>query len=263
MAARRDPPKMDHWLPEAAKYFAPPDETEDFDPAGDWQHSYVILDSAPVRTGRRMAAEGFLYLRRSADADGRRFGLEVEMLARKQRFGAFKSTLHMQCRNNRLGTPQTWKLSTVSLDLQDRPVEVTRVEETGRLENGRILRSGRRDDRIDASAAWTSNWSLFDAVQRLEGEQTEPLKFDMLEDLDLCKPSQSLSYWGTTEVELGGRTVRLVGFQQIGQGILPYHYWLDTSGRLIFAYGALRGFMFNPKARTLSVGPKQPGRTRR
>ena len=178
MSVTRDPPKMDLWLPEAAEFYGEP-EQEDFDPNGSWQQSYVILDNAPDRRIRKMRAEGFLRLRRSTQAKGDLFALDVELVARKQRFGSFRTAIRMECLSDRLSTPQAWKLSTVSLDVKDQPVEVTRVEESGRIEDGQIIRKGKRVRRVEAPPAVTSNWSLFDAVQRLDGQKIQPVEFPM------------------------------------------------------------------------------------
>jgi hypothetical protein len=258
MMKTSSPPKMDLWLPEAGEFFRPPPPDQGFDPEGAWEQTYVILDNAPDRHIRKMRAEGFLRIRRSAPGRGGRFVLDVELAAQKQRFGSLETKIEMECLPDRLSTPVAWKVGTVSLDAEGKPVEVTRIEESGRVENGTIVRKGRRVHKLAAPPAWTSNWSLFDAVQRLGGREIEPIRFDMLEDLDLVKPNQRLSYWGTAEVELGGKTIRLAGYQQIGEGILPYHYWLDESNRLIFAYGGLRGFLFNPKGATPAVKPAKP-----
>lgn len=249
MSETRDPPKMNLWLPGAARFYGQPPE-RDFDPNGSWRATYVILDNAPARLVPKLRAEGHLRLERTAQGENGLFLLDVELMARKQRLGSFRTTIHARCRPDRIGTPEAWKLSTVSLNAKDEPVEATRVEESGRIEDGRILRRGKRVRNVEAPAAVTANWSLFEAVQRLGGREIEPVEFTMLEDFDLVKPNQRLSYWGTTEVVLGGKPVRLTGYQQIGDGILPYHYWVDESGRLIFAYGALRGFLFNPAADT-------------
>ena len=263
MNTKDAPPKMRLWLPAAQEYFSPPDESAGFDPDGSWEHSYVALDTAPTRDGSKMRDEGFLRIRRTGSSGDGPFTLDVELLARKQFFGSFRSTIQMQCRSDRLSTPVAWKFSSVSFDTKGNPVDLTRVEEEGRVEDGHIIWQNRGARRRKAPAAFTSNWSLFDAVQRFSEKPFTTLQFDMFEDLDLFKPNQRLTYWGTTEVELGGRTMKLTGYQQIGEGILPYHYWLDASGRLILAYGALRGFMFNPDAQKLAGGGVKPGRTSR
>jgi hypothetical protein len=240
------PPEMDVWLPAAEEYYSPP--ADDFKAAGSWKNSYVMLDSAAVRGGSKLRAEGFLTISRRGLPNGEKAGLEVGWLLGEQYFGAFAGSARISCLADRLGTPVAWALKSVSLDTKGKPVEVTRVEERAEVKDGRIVREGRGAGNVKLPGAYTSNWSLFDAVQRLGGREIEPVEFDMIEDLDLVKPGQRLTYWGTTEVELGGRTVRLTGYRQIGRGILPYHYWLDESGRLIMAHGGLRGFIFNPAA---------------
>jgi len=56
--------------------------------------------------------------------------------------------------------------------------------------------------------------------------------FDLLQDLSLFKPNQSLTYDGVTPVKLrDGKTVMLKTYAQTGQGILPTHYLLDDQGR--------------------------------
>ena len=252
------PPKLDVWLPAADEHYSPP--AGDFNAAGSWKNSYVMLDSASIRTGSKLRAEGFLTIARRGSPNGDRAGLKVEWLLGEQYFGSFTGTAQMSCLADTLGTPVSWKLNSVSLDTQRKPVEVTRVEEQAQVSDGRIVREGRSAGNVRVPGAYTSNWSLFDAVQRLGGKPIEPVEFDMIEDLDLLKPAQRLTYWGTTEVELGGRTVRLTGYRQIGRGILPYHYWLDESGRLIMAHGGLRGFIFNPQAAAVVSHAPNPGR---
>ena len=91
----------------------------------------------------------------------------------------------------------------------------------------------------------TSNWSLLDALQRLAADDTQPLTFDMLEELDLLKPNQRLVRRHATEVELAGQPVRLEGFEQTGRGILPYAYWRDDQSRLLLAVGGMRACLWD------------------
>ena len=252
------PAKMDVWLPAADEHYSPP--ADDFDAAGSWKNSYLVLDSAAIRSGSKLRAEGFLTIARRGSPNADKAALKVEWLLGDQYFGSFTGTAQVSCLTDTLGTPVSWKLNSVSLDTERKPVELTRVEERAEVSEGRMVREGRRAGNVKLPGAYTSNWSLFEAVQRLGGNSIEPIEFDMIEDLDLLKPAQRLTYWGTTEVELRGRTVKLSGYQQIGQGILPYHYWLDESGRLILAYGALRGFIFNPQAAAAVSRSPKPGR---
>ncbi len=253
-------PKLNCWLPAAAEYFAPPDETQPFDPTAAWDHCYVVLNSGLLRPGGRVQAEGFVRVSRRPKTDGPddQFILNVKQLAAKQRFGSYSSTFQIHCRGDGLSSPTAWRTTSHSLDIQNRPVPLTRIQQEGSLGDGLLTITGAKTRQTPLAGAVSSNWSLFDAVQRLGGGPIEPMDFTLLEDLDLVKPNQRLSYWGTIDLPLGDSSIRLVGYQQIGQGILPYHYWLDTSGRLLFAYSGLRAFLFNPQAESLKEPQRQP-----
>jgi len=43
--------------------------------------------------------------------------------------------------------------------------------------------------------------------------------------------------------------MRLHSFEQTGDGILPYSYWLDDQHRLLLAVGGVRTFVWDPSAR--------------
>ncbi|MHC4417974.1 MAG: hypothetical protein ACYSU6_05245, partial [Planctomycetota bacterium] len=124
---------------------------------------------------------------------------------------------------------------------------LSEMSEAGVLADGTIkLTSPKVKTReICVSGNLTSNWSLFDAVQRLGGKEAPSGSFTMLEDLRLVRGEQRLSFDGEAEFELGGKKMRLYGYHQIGEGILPIHYWLDEEGRLLFALGGVRVYLWH------------------
>jgi hypothetical protein len=249
-----DAPQLDLWLPEAGEFFVPPAAGDGFSPSGAWQNTYAVLVGSPEPTKQERAVRqgGFLRLRRGpGDADGR-FALDVELQVSQQQRGVLKTSIAMQCEADRLATPVSWKLSTIVLDAAGEPVELTRVEQSGEIRDGAVVWHGPAERRLAIAPLVTSNWSLFEALGRQVGKPGEPVTFTMLEDLDLVKPEQRLRYRGTVDVQLGQEKLRLIGYQQLGRGILPYQYWLDEAGRLIFACGGLRGFLWNPKAESIS-----------
>jgi hypothetical protein len=140
----------------------------------------------------------------------------------------------------------------VSLDTDGKPIELTRVEESGEVKDGgvevRPAKEGMRPRTLKVPSPFTSNWSLFEAVQRLPGKETSPIQFALLEDLDLLKEGQRLTFRGETTLTLNGKTIPLQEYQQIGDGILPFHYNLDEQRRLIVALSGQRAYLWNPKA---------------
>ncbi len=123
-----------------------------------------------------------------------------------------------------------WKIDFKVVDPQGKQVPRTAASVSGKAEE------------INMSGPFSSNWSLFDAVQRLPFD-CRPLEFTLMEELELPKPEQRLSPGAAVEVELGGRVVKLRSFEQIGRGILPITYWLDDNQRLLVATGGRRSYL--------------------
>jgi hypothetical protein len=225
--------------------FQPPDGQ--FDPNGDWDHRYLMWIALRGPAGKSWAG-GALRIRRRAAAGG-----DVELqVSQMSRLHGGRDVGHTQatvmCARDTLATPRRWEIESAILDEAGKPTPYTQTRVSGEAVRGEIVLRGEGERRIRAPKPLTSNWSLFDAVQRLSPD-THPLSFAMIEDLELVKRRQRIAPRDAVELELGGRRVRLLGFEQIGEGILPYTYWLDEQHRLLFAVGGLRTFLFDPSAR--------------
>jgi hypothetical protein len=238
----------------ALKEFQPP--SGPFDPKGAWEHRYaiwVIYPDAPGG-GNRLANQsmtrvmGALRIRRQPEAGA--IMLDVGLAAKLggRVAGNCLVTAHVTCADDPLATPRAWDLRSVTLGQDGKPIEGTESKETGQIADGMIRRRGKAERAIPAPKAFTSSWSLFDALQRLPGDDVAPMTFDLLEEMDLLKPNQRLYYRQTVEAPMGGRPVRLHGFEQIGEGILPYTYWLDDQRRLLIAVGGMRAYLFDASA---------------
>ena len=44
-------------------------------------------------------------------------------------------------------------------------------------------------------------------------------------------------------MRFGGVTQTLTGYEHLGEGILPTHYWVDEQGRMIVSFAGLRAFI--------------------
>ena len=226
-----------------------------FEPQGVWEHRYAVCILAPERgaKGEHPHPYGTLLLKRKPAGEGR-LTLEVDLaLATRGPSGA-RTRASLTCAADRLATPRHWELRADAVE-RGETVAQTAVAETAAVGDGVLVRRGRVERKLALPRPFTSNWSLLEAVQRLPFDSA-PLSFDVLEDLDLYKPQQSLRPAGAVTLELGGRQLRLHGFRQVGRGILPTHYWLDDEHRLIAAAGGLRAFIWDN-------GVAAPGRKKR
>jgi hypothetical protein len=141
-------------------------------------------------------------------------------------------------------------------------VAATRVTHTAVVKGDAVAAQFGSHKRMSkVPAPFTSNWSLFDAVQRLSGKGAAPLRFAVLEDLDLVKPNQRLTFVEGTSVAVGeGRQLALSGYERIGEGILPYHYWVDEQHRLLFVLSGPRAYLYDPEARSRIGAGQRPRR---
>lgn len=203
--------------------FSPPG---DFDPGGEWENTYRIW-----LVGR--GDSGFLHIKRKPE-DGASATLGIEMLVLQAARTVHQTKVKLKCAGDALSTPQSWEMESQILDINMQPIELSTVKEEVASHD---------------MAASTSNWSLFDAVQRLPGRDTRPLEFSLLEDMDLLKTGQRLSYWQSMSFDAGNNSLQLTGYQQVGHGILPYQYWVDGHHRLLFAVSGIRAYIFDPDAR--------------
>ncbi len=223
-----------------------------FDPEGEWKNVYRIW-----LVSRR--SNGFLIIERTPASDSSPVTLYVETCVLQAAKVIHRTRAKLECANDSLSTPQSWDVKSEILDPDFQRIEVADSWETGRVKDGKLFvnidqeglgmgssSSLTRHHKLPES--YTSNWSLFDAVQRLPGEDMTPLEFDLFEDSDLVKSKQKLSYWKSTDLNIGDNVLQLTGYQQIGQGILPYQYWVDEHHRLLFVISGIRAYIFDPDA---------------
>lgn len=219
-----------------------------FDPTGDWDHRYTMWIALRGIHGKSHKG-GALRIRRSATSSG---GAELAISQVTGPMGGggriSHTTAQAICDTDRLTTPRKWRIENRLVDPNGRQVDLTQARISGESKSGQVALRGRKTDTLKMPGPFTSSWSLFDAVQRLPFD-AQPIRFDMLEDLDLPKPGQRLAPGPSVELTLGARSVRLHSFEQTGYGILPYTYWLDDAHRLLMAVGGVRTFIWDPTAK--------------
>ena len=228
---------------------SPPDGP--FDPQGEWDHRYVMWIALRGQFGKSHK-HGALRIRRLVDASGARVSIsQTTGPLDMGKTGHTTATVTLSLSKglaDRLATPGKWEIESRILDAAGKPVEYSQTRVTGEVTQGAIVFRGASDRRLKAPKAFTGSWSLFDAVQRLPFD-APPIRFDMLDDLELMKPRQRLAPGPAIEVTLGGRSLKLHSFEQTGDGILPYSYWLDDQHRLLAAVGGVRTFIWDPSAK--------------
>ncbi|MBN2452544.1 MAG: hypothetical protein JXR77_19320 [Lentisphaeria bacterium] len=205
---------------------------------------------------------GSLVLTREPTGAGMRLSVALDMAEYTGEVFRYRATI--ECDADALATPRSWTLESGTFDHADEPVPESQLRQTGKLDgaNLTLISAGTtRQHRIPTPA--TSNWSLFEAVRRLPRTGVAPLEFTLIEDMDLVKPDQRLEFREETSITLGADAVPLRGYQQIGRGILPWQYWVDAHGSLLFAFSGLRAFVHDPDPAAWVQAKLASGRARR
>ena len=135
------------------------------------------------------------------------------------------------CDANEWNSLREWTLHGYSGSPEAKLESLSKLAENGRCNEGRIrIKSKTYTYGFHTQHPVVTQWTLLDFLVR-KANLGLNVKFDLLQDLSLFKPNQSLIYDGLTPVMLkDGRTITLQTYAQTGQGVLPIHYLLDDRG---------------------------------
>ena len=210
-----------------------PPKPEDFDPKGNWQNTYRLWTCHGYRESGNDSV-GFLQIRRSADAE-ESFTLKVrrEVVQTDGLVNIIEATI--KCRNDQLASPIKWNTSGRFIGADNKPLPQLDKKETGPA--------------AEAVDKTTSDWCLFETVQRLSFDKRTSLSFDLREGLSLSKKGHRLFYRGAYPTDIAGQD-SMHCFVQLGSGILPYEYWLDENHRLLMAISLNKAYILDNEAET-------------
>ena len=172
---------------------------------------------------------GHVVIKRRLASDG-----VVYQVAQQMRIGGVDNFLDAEitCNADDLNSLRTWKLHSYEVGPKGQADSLSELTEKGDCKDGKISIDG-----DSYSYCYSPNnpavtqWTMLDFLIRKATPRLS-VEFDLLQDLSLFKPNQSLVYDGRTPVPLkDARKVTLETYAQTGEGILPIHYLLDHQGR--------------------------------
>ncbi len=157
----------------------------------------------------------------------------IYKISQQMRIGGVDNHLKAEviCEANEWNSLREWKLQSYHTSPEGNSKPRSRLTETG-LCNGEQIRIENRKYNcgFNANNPVVTQWTLLDFLIR-KAHPTLNVTFDLLQDLSLFKPDQSLIYDGQTLITLrDGKTITLQTYAQTGQGVLPIHYLLDDRG---------------------------------
>jgi len=220
----------------------------DFKPDRSWANTYRIWTCHGYRESGNEDV-GLLRIERTAGASKETFTLRA--MQKVVQTDGISHTIDAvaECLNDQLASPRQWCLSSrfykADADPQTGLFTYEHAVVKGNTVN--IETGGRKLTRRLSNPA-TSDWSLFEAVQRLSFDPAVDLSFDLLEGLSIPKQSQRLKYRQTQTFEFGQERIKLHAFTHIGRGILPTEYYLDESHRLQFVCSMNKAYILDHDA---------------
>jgi len=204
-----------------------------FSPEREWKNVYRIWTCHGYRESGN-ANRGFLTVERKNRGSKTGFTLTVnQTIANDQKIRQSLSA-EMECRADALASPVRWKLSSRFTGPDGREIADLQRDEEAKVDGEvvNVLVNGNRFQR-KVTGPWTSDWCLLESIQRLPFKKQVPAVFCMLEELSLSRPGHRIFYKGLYPLDIDAGKRSLHWFQQTGQGILPYDYWIDESHRLM------------------------------
>ncbi|MHC4207787.1 MAG: hypothetical protein ACYSTT_24295 [Planctomycetota bacterium] len=207
-----------------------------FNPTGNWINTYRIWTCHGYRESGNDNV-GFLRIERIGSS-AKTFMLNVhqEVVQTDALINIIDGTI--KCRNNQLASPVEWELQSRFIDADGKNIPKLLSNNNGK--------TAKRTERA------TSDFCLFEAIQRLAYEKNISLSFDLLEGMSLKKQGHKISYRGVTPLKMDEVDIPLHCFVQAGSGILPYEYWLDDRHRLLAVISMNKAYILDEQAEQIA-----------
>ncbi len=157
--------------------------------------------------------------------------------------GNIKNVINAEivCNNDELYTLKSWTLNTHIIQGASSTVEKFKSTETGTNSNGliQVETAGWDGYECQSPAPITCPWSLVARAASWPHAGFVPAEFSVMKNLTTLQPGHSLYNDGEAEIALRGQTLPVRVFAQIGEGIHPRHYLIDSENRPLFVTAGL------------------------
>lgn len=220
-----------------------------FAPDGNFKNVYRICTcDGYLESSSTLSEVGFLRLECLGRSPGGTFTLSIEQQTVHRETAVNRIKAEVQCNNDPSASLVRWRVSSCLISPEGEVQPDLTVEEDCQLAGERIqVTSNGRTLAREGANPLTSDWCLFEAVQRLPFTDEPAARFGMLEGLSLLRRGHELRYRGVdASVSADGKKVHQ--FYQLGEGTAPYEYWLDEQHRVVLVVTHNRAYILDDKA---------------
>ncbi|MCF6358909.1 MAG: sulfatase-like hydrolase/transferase [Draconibacterium sp.] len=207
-----------------------------FNPEGEWEQTWKIW--LPGR-GNPNEGSGFLKVKKELTNNQSKIEYQVQQLiSENSRWGHFTNA-NISASNNLSGSSVKW----------EKGAQFFSPFKTGNKSHSELnlyqegFNTGNSNNEPDN---FISNFTLFDAVQRMSVQGIDHLDFTLLDELDKVKTKHSIVFSEETTIRFAGATQKVRCYEETGRGLLPWKYYVDTQGRMLLAISGMRVYILYP-----------------
>ncbi len=140
--------------------------------------------------------------------------------------------------------PIRWKYTADIKNSAGIGLKNMRIEKNGFVKGNKVaIKNKKRIREFDINGSFTINWLLFDTVSGLAFDKSMRHKFTLLDHYDQIKEDQILYYNKSTKLNIAGEFIDLHAYDHLGNGIVPWVYWVNENGKLLFAVSGIEAYI--------------------
>lgn len=221
-----------------------PKPDPDFDPQKGFTHKYDLWMTYGHVPHSENRVVGGVVLKKSDPVEGR---FKINLV---QTYGNAEDVVHTLtataiCKHDLLALPMKWTLTSgfsrtkATWKGVQKNLTSTYAVEGEKL----VVRINGQANARKLPGTTTSDWTLFEAIQRMPAKPGFEATFNVLEGLSVLRPEHRIIYKELVTHQWGGEQVKLHYYRQFGQGMLPYEYYLDERHRLVMVVSGYRAYV--------------------
>jgi arylsulfatase A-like enzyme len=199
-----------------------------FSPEGAWSQTWRVW--LPTRGRKQAAGYGYLKIYRRPGKAGVAYNVEQSLLSDNK--WLVMTTSGIKAKNDIFSSPVSWEINTDVLQIKKGSSEAVRI--SGSKVKKALADVSNEQDQI------ASGFLVPDIVQRMAVKKISELTFTVLDEMDKVKKNNTVTLIEKTTIPFGGKSVKVYYYEQIGEGALPWKYYVDMEGRLLMAINGMR-----------------------
>lgn len=206
---------------------------EAFDPKSNWTQTWRLW--LPFR-GKVGEDSGYIRVQRNVGNSKEKVSFNVEQAISENKHWAHFTKASIKAKNNKYGTPISWEAAS----------EYVKAPKKGFDKNVGLYQ---QSSSLSQKEEVCLDFTLIDTVQRMKVEGKRSLNFTLIDELSKEKKNHQLRYLKDTSIRFEDRSVEVSCYEQIGEGMLPWCYYVDHNGRLLLAISGMKVLIADTGAR--------------